>query len=153
MDQIDSPASAQLVVLGTKANLGWRSFLLIGALIVIAALLGTLIARRFETKPAPAQVIRTEYELPSDQFPSGDARTPCDLTRWHKAIYVAKQKLYLRPLDSLESVAIVGTDGANTPFFLLTGNGSGLGEQIKKVALTGGAPIQSVTPKQSGSWG
>ena len=118
LDQTDAEPIQETTIAANKSGRSWLTFLLIGVLIVLAALLGAFFTRRFEAKPAPAQVIRTELELPSDQTPSGDARTRLAISPdGTKVVYVAKQRLYLRSLDSLESVAIAGTDGANSPFF------------------------------------
>jgi len=157
LDQTDAEPIQETTIATNKTGRSWLTFLLIGVLIVFAALLGAFFTRRFKAKPAPAQVIRTELELPSDQTPSGDARTRLAISPdGTKVVYVAKQRLYLRSLDSLESVAIVGTDGANSPFFSPDGQWIGFwaNGQIKKVALTGGAPIAICNAEAIGaSWG
>ena len=52
------------------------------------------------------------------------------------------RKLYVRGLDEWEAVSIPGTDNAQNPFFSPDGQWLGFqqGQQIKKVALTGGGP-------------
>jgi eukaryotic-like serine/threonine-protein kinase len=51
--------------------------------------------------------------------------------------------LYRRPLSEFRAVAIPGTDGAEYPFFSPDGQwvGFGAGNKLKKVALSGGPPI------------
>jgi Tol biopolymer transport system component len=51
--------------------------------------------------------------------------------------------LYRRPLAATQAVAIPGTEGAEYPFFSPDGQwvGFGAGNKLKKVALTGGPPI------------
>src|SRR5687768_6002819 len=55
----------------------------------------------------------------------------------------ATSTLRLRPLDSAESTAIPGTQGATNPFFSPDGRWLGFvaGGKLKKVALAGGAPV------------
>ena len=61
--------------------------------------------------------------------------------------YVAEQnsiqQIYLRPLNSLESRPVPGTEGAVNPFFSPDGQWLGFfaDSKVKKVALIGGAPI------------
>jgi serine/threonine-protein kinase len=52
-------------------------------------------------------------------------------------------QLYVRPLDQLDVVALPGTDGAYAPFFSPNGEWVGFfsGTDLKKVRVTGGAPV------------
>ena len=52
-------------------------------------------------------------------------------------------QLYVRRLDQARATMLPGTDGANAPFFSLDGTWLGFdtGLELKKVAVTGGAPI------------
>ena len=52
-------------------------------------------------------------------------------------------RLYLRTSDRLTGTAVTGTDGAAAPFFSPDGNGVGFfaDGHLKKIALTGGAPV------------
>ncbi|HWI18116.1 MAG TPA: protein kinase [Vicinamibacterales bacterium] len=68
-----------------------------------------------------------------------------------------KNKLYLRPLDQFEATAIPGTEEGSQPFFSPDGNSIGFfaGGKLKKVSLTGGAPVTlAEAPNPAGgSWG
>jgi serine/threonine-protein kinase len=72
----------------------------------------------------------------------------------------ATQMLYRRPLAETQAVALPGTEGAEYPFFSPDGQwvGFAAGKKLKKVALSGGPPIDlcelSVTdPIAGASWG
>lgn len=58
-------------------------------------------------------------------------------------VYVAEQKLYLRPMDRNEATPIPGTEDAYSPFFSPDGEWIGFfaGNQLKKVALSGSLPV------------
>ncbi len=156
LDQID-PDVPPAAVATQRTSRGWLSFLLVGALVVLAAAIGAFVSKWFAAKPTPAQVIRTELELPSDQRASGTARIRLALSPdGTKLIYVAKQRLFLRSLNSLESVAITGTDNATNPFFSPDGQWVGFwaSSQIKKVPISGGTPIPICNAEVIGAnWG
>jgi serine/threonine-protein kinase len=52
-------------------------------------------------------------------------------------------RLYIRPVDSLDAVAIPGTEGAHAPFFSPDGRSIGFfaDGRVKKVAVSGGTPV------------
>jgi len=59
-------------------------------------------------------------------------------------VYAANEALYLRPLDQLQARRIAGTeDRGRSPFFSPDGQGIGFwaDDQLKRVALSGGAPV------------
>ncbi len=61
-------------------------------------------------------------------------------------VYVANQQLYIRAMDEDRSTAISGTDDLpSTPFFSPDGQWlgywSGIDRQLKKIAVSGGAPV------------
>ncbi len=67
-----------------------------------------------------------------------------------RLVYTANQRLYLRPLDQLEPTPIRGTEvaldqggAARNPFFSPDGRWIGFWQdgQLKKVSITGGAPL------------
>ena len=67
------------------------------------------------------------------------------------------RRLYVRPLDSLESRPLSGTEDARSPFFSPNGRWIGFfsGGVLKKVAVTGGAPVSIASAPESrgGTWG
>jgi len=97
----------------------------------------------------PGQPARTIMRFPL-ALPPGDrfsapgrhlvALSP-DGTRF---VYAANNQLYLREMDQLEAAPIRGTDiGSINPFFSPDGQWVGFwaGDQLKKIAVTGGAPV------------
>ena len=75
--------------------------------------------------------------------------------------YVAgpDRRLHIRALDQLEGVALTGTEGAVTPFFSPDSQWVGFfaGNTLKKISVTGGAPLTLCSMGQGmgrgGSWG
>jgi Tol biopolymer transport system component len=68
----------------------------------------------------------------------------------------APPQLYVRRLDEVRATLLPGTEGANAPFFSPDGVWLGFdtGLELKKVAVTGGAPIllASLTSMRGASW-
>jgi serine/threonine-protein kinase len=66
-------------------------------------------------------------------------------------------RLYLKPMNELGSTVIAGTEGASRPFFSPDGRWIGFFAQnrLKKVAVSGGAPIAlcEVAQSRGGTWG
>ncbi len=66
-------------------------------------------------------------------------------------VYVGERQgtyqLYLRPIDSYEAGVLPGTEGAYNPFFSPDGRWIGffVGNEVKKVAVEGGAPVTLAT--------
>ena len=61
-----------------------------------------------------------------------------------RIVYVANNQLYTRTIDQIEATAVRGTEGdAAQPFFSPDGEWVGFwtGGQLKKVAVSGGAPV------------
>jgi len=105
-------------------------------------------------QPAIEQpVVRVAISLPADQqFPAFNNRRVLALSPAGTHLtYVANSRLYLRALDQLEAVALRGTEapsnapdaGPRNPFFAPDGQSIGFwqGGQLKKVSVSGGAPI------------
>ena len=106
-------------------------------LVAIAGFVGSLI------RPETAAVAVTRFavqvagghEMLGGECPrlalSPDGRT---------LVYVAQGQLYLRHLDRVESVPMVGTEGAENPFFSPDGQsiGFGQGDTLKRMSVSGG---------------
>jgi Tol biopolymer transport system component len=128
------------------------------ALAAAAALAGWLLK---PTTPKP--VTRLAMSLPPGQRLALDNLALAISPDGTRLAYVALQgsvsQVYLRAMDSLEARAIPGTDGAGHPFFSPDGQwiGFSAGGKLKKVSLSGGAPISltDVTPRGiiGASWG
>ena len=63
--------------------------------------------------------------------------------------------VYLRPIDSLESRVISGTEGATNPFFSPDGQWLGFfaGGKLKKLLANGGAALTLELPRASNAMG
>jgi serine/threonine protein kinase len=112
-------------------------------------------------KPEPRPVTRLYYELPNDQqfgslFECALAVSPDG----RQIVYAASSGLYLRSLDQLDARLIAGTEGnPQRPFFSPDGKWvgywSGSDNQLKKIAISGGAPVVLTDAAAMGSfnWG
>jgi serine/threonine-protein kinase len=113
----------------------------LAATLVLAAIVGVVIWNfRPSPPPEPRRVIRFSYELPKDT--SGLAVSPDG----KQFVYSTPGGLYLRAMDELESRLIPGTEGKpDQPFFSPDGKWVGFWSQsdykLKKIAVTGGAPV------------
>jgi serine/threonine-protein kinase len=77
-----------------------------------------------------------------------EVRQPFDISRDGKTLaFVARDatgsRIYIRSLDAFGAVAVPGTEGAATPVFSPDARWIAFvsGQQVKKVALSGGAPV------------
>jgi serine/threonine-protein kinase len=71
------------------------------------------------------------------------------------AAHSGARQIYLRALDSLEGKAVPGTEGAVSPFFSPDGQWLGFfsGSNMKKIPLSGGAPLKLSIANASNSFG
>ena len=104
------------------------------------------------TRPAPRPITRFPLVLasiPSEQQLIGKGRHFVALSPdGTHLVYVSvdtiyNSQLYLRPMDQLEATPMRGTEGAREPFFSPDGQWVGFWaeDQLKKVAISGGAPV------------
>jgi serine/threonine protein kinase/Tol biopolymer transport system component len=120
----------------------------VGALLIGAAI-AAFAVWNLKPSPSPQPVIRTVINLPPGQQLAGlDSGPAIGLSPdGSHLVYVARQgglqQLYLRAMDSLESKAIPGTEGAVNPFFSPDGQWLGFfaGGKLMKVSANGGAAI------------
>ena len=106
-------------------------------------------------------VVRSTIALPmGDRFPDFGLYVVALSADGTRLAYAANQRLYLRPLDQLDSTLISGTDvalnqnrAARNPFFSPEGRWIGFWQdgQLKKVSITGGAPLLLCPAEQP--WG
>ena len=135
---------------------GARPWLVV-ALVVAALALGAAVAWVLRPRPAPPVVARVEQTLPIDQIPTGRARIRLALSPdGTNLVYVANNRLYLRPVGSFTATELAGTDGANGPFFSPDGEWIGfyVGAALKKTRVSGGTPLTIAEIGKAGSsWG
>jgi serine/threonine protein kinase len=97
--------------------------------------------------PEPKRVIRLNHELPPDQEFTNIGRSVVAISPdGMNIVYVANRQLYLRNLNELTARPIQGTEvNPTTPFFSpnvkWVGFWSGVDSQLKKITVSGGAPV------------
>ena len=135
---------------------GWRRAMPLALGMLIIGSLMTGLAVWMLTQPASPPITRFSVVLPPDQQltnrPWRNVALSPDGT--HLA-YVANQQLYLRAMDQLQATPLRGTDGGSGPFFSPDGQSIGFAQdgQLKRVAITGGAPIVLCDVPRSLAWG
>jgi serine/threonine protein kinase len=113
----------------------------------------------WKLKPSePRQVMRFDYELPEGQQISTTG-TPLAVSPDGKQfVYSTSKGLYLRSVDELTAKFVAGTDGnTQQPFFSPDGKSIGYfsitDRQLKKIAISGGAPVTLCAVTQlAGAW-
>ena len=128
---------------------------LVGIVALVAAALGAVAAwTLLSARAKPPHVVRLVHPLPAGHhitgLGDGLALSP-DGTR---IVYASDQRLYLRALDSLDPVAIPGTEEATQPFFSPDGEwlGFSAGGSLKKVSLRGGGAVTIAPVAGDASW-
>jgi eukaryotic-like serine/threonine-protein kinase len=140
-----------------------RKKLRVGIAWVAAALaFGLVIAgiAVWKLKPSePRQVLRFEYELPEGQQLSTNILPALAVSPDGKQfVYSTTNGLYIRSVDELTAKLIAGTEGRTTqPFFSPDGKSIGYfsvaDRQLKKIAVSGGAPVTLCAVAQlMGAW-
>ena len=133
----------------------------VAAAIVLGAIIAGVAVWKLKPTPPPEprQVMRFSYELPKDQeFNGYNIAVSPDGRQF---VYRASKGLYLRSIDELEARLIAGTDGNSyVPFFSpdskWVGYFSYAERKLKKIAITGGAPVALCnvgTGFEGASWG
>jgi Tol biopolymer transport system component/predicted Ser/Thr protein kinase len=133
--------------------------------LILGAAIASFAVRNLRPAPAPAAlpVTRTVINLPPGQQLAGLENGPALALSPDGArlAYVARQgstqQLYLRVMDSLDSKAIPGTEGAVSPFFSPDGQSLGFfaGGKLMRVSISGGPTLtigDALNPRGA-SWG
>ena len=121
---------------------GWRQVLPLAAALVAGGII-TGIAVWTLTRAAPATLHVTRFTLPTVSVTFSNhfriALSP-DGTR---LAYAGIDQLYLRSMDQIEATPLPRTEGAVEPFFSPDGQWLGFWAdgQLKKISVTGGAPV------------
>src|SRR5262249_28912499 len=138
----------------------WILGIAIGASIAGSAVLTWTRSRTTTPRGVTRSVIPlpTGTRLVSDVLRAAVAISPDGRTIAVAAEVGDTSQLYLRPLNAITATPIAGTMGAGVPFFSPDGQwlGFGAGAQIKKVALSGGAPqvvCEATTVIRGAAWG
>ena len=138
---------------------------IVGTVLVAAVVTGLTVWSL--TRPEPPLVVRMPIPLRADESFSNTGRPVVAISpNGTHIVYSANLGLSLRPVDQLESTPLAGTSegntvgapGARNPFFSPGGQWIGyhVGDQLKKVSISGGAPItvgEVGTAIYGASWG
>ena len=140
----------------------WRRLLPWVSGILLATVIGVAV---WELRPRtpPAQVVHFSFSPPegdSLQFRFG--WTPLAISRdGTEIVFLARHggtpQLYVRQMDRLESMPLIGTDNADNPFLSPDGRWVGFfaDGKLKKVSVLGGNPVtlcDALGPFGSGTW-
>ena len=137
--------------------LSWSFVLprLAAGIVLTAVLVGVTVWRIKPPPPSePRTVMRFDYELPEDQRLEDLALS----NDGGQFVYSTPKGLYVRSMDGLDARIIVGTEGAQEPFFSpdrkWIGYFSGNDRKLKKIAINGGAAVAlcDVSPLSGASW-
>jgi len=157
-DDAIAPVTVARTGRGKAFWLGWG---LAGAALLLTGLLALLVRRPVDAQRA----LRVQFVPANGErlVASGfiDMRAFAISPDGSQLVYVvengASSVIRRRALDSAESVAIPGTDGATHPFFSPDGKwiGFAAGGKLKKVALAGGTPVtlSELLAFRGASWG
>jgi serine/threonine protein kinase len=131
------------------------------SIMVVTGVLVYLATRMYSSAP-PGPVARLAVVLPpGDQLVSSSdmvAISPDGLHLAYVATRAGSQQIYLRAIDSLESVPVSGSEGGTSLFFSPDSRSLGFfaNGKLKRVSVTGGAPLDICEALQStngASWG
>jgi serine/threonine-protein kinase len=129
------PRSAEATSRGT------RLLLLVGGAAALSFFAGVA---GWHLKPDSPRPIRRFEMIPSGYDFFSSAAALALSPRGTHLVYVANNQLYLRALDQIDAVPIRGSENGRVPFFSPDGSSVGFWANgtFKKIALTGGAPVQ-----------
>jgi serine/threonine-protein kinase len=136
-----------------RVGLSWVA----GALVLGLIIAGVVV---WKMKPTESrQVMRFDYELPEGQQFSGLILSALAVSPdGRQFVYSTTKGLYIRSVDELTAKLIAGTEGTTSqPFFSPDGKSvgyfSGNDRQLKKIAISGGAPVTlCMVPQLVGAW-
>ena len=149
------PVTAMQTRMGLRTILPW-----IAAALVMGAIIAGVAVWKLKS-PEPRQVLRSEYSLPEGQQFTNTSRAIIAVSPdGRQYVYVTAEGLYLRSLDEFNAKLIAGTgENPANPFFSPDGKWigyfSGADSKLKKIAVSGGAPVTlcNVAASSGGSWG
>ena len=149
-----TPEVAEIVQAGSQSKLPWVAAFALG--LVIAGVTVWILRA-----PEPGAVTRLSHVLPEGQQFNRATMNVAISPDGSRVVYAANQQLYLRAMDALEASPIPGTnENPSHPFFSPDGQWIGywsaVDGQLKKIAISGGAPVTlapTSAPSGSASWG
>ncbi len=126
---------------------GWRPSMgtATAAALMLSVITGVAAWSVMYREPTPRPVIRFSLPLPPGETLTAAGRHAVALSSdGTRLVYSANDQLYLRAMDQMEATPVRGTEGGTSPFFSPDGEWIGFyaaGGQLKKVAVSGGAPV------------
>ena len=139
-----------------RETLAW---LLAGTFLAALIAIGPFVAKHFREPQIPGQEVRFEVNAPANsEFGNSLAISPDGRLLVFVANTHGKDVLWIRPLDSLESRQLPGTDGAILPFWSPDSRFIGFFAEgaLKKMDITAGTPqtlaSASIQPRGA-TWG
>ncbi len=130
----------------TAAANPWKLAVPLAVATLLIGVLGTWWSTR-PVPPAPQDLVRFDFELPEDVdfWNTGRHVVAVSPDGARIAFTGNNQLLWIRSLDDLEAIPLRGTDNPTSPFFSPDGQQLGFwsapDDQIKRIAVTGGAPV------------
>jgi len=132
------------VVTETPLRLWQRPVSVLGAVLTAAVIAGLTVWA--STQPLPDPIVRFSVPIDTNEglmLRSSNRRSLVVSPDGSGIVFAASGSLWLRRLDQLDPTNILGTEGASVPFFSPDSQSVGFWSegQLKKVAVTGGAPV------------
>ena len=129
----------------TAAANPWKLAVPLAVATLLIGVLGTWWATR-PVPPAPEDLVRFDFELPEDvDFWNTGRHVVAVSPDGARIAFTGNNQLWLRRIDDLQATPLRGTGGPTSPFFSPDGQQlaffSGPDAQIKRIAVTGGAPV------------
>jgi len=145
-DVLSGAAPAEPAVGISARALGRPALILsLGALLLGAAIAGMGAWTFKPAPPMPRPISRFDYDFPEGQQFRNTGRAVMALSPdGSRFVYNTAQGLYVRSMDQIEARLIPGTEASlSVPFFSPDGQWVGYFQdaQIKKIAISGGAPV------------
>ena len=133
------------VTVESSHGISWKLGIPVAVGLTLVAVLATWLATR-PAPPLPEPLMRFEIELPEDvDFTNTGRHIVAVSPDGTRIAFTGNEQLWIRSLDDLEATPLRSTDTPTSPFFSPDGQQlgfwSGPDGQIKRVAVTGGAPV------------
>jgi Tol biopolymer transport system component/predicted Ser/Thr protein kinase len=145
-DVLNDPQGARASASAEARTSGRRALPLVAAAVIVTLAVATLVGWSLWPQTGPAvPVVRFAYSVSQTQTVDSVGRSLVALSPdGRKFVYGTPEGLYLRSMDQLDGRPIAGTDeNPANPFFSPDGQSVAYfaGGQLKRVALSGGAPV------------
>jgi serine/threonine-protein kinase len=129
---------------GSRHGSNWAALGLAVVAAVVSAIVAGVVVWQARPAGGPAPIKRFTMTLSEgDAFTATGRRFVAVSPDARSLAYTANGQLYVRAMDQFASTPIAGTSGASSPFFSPDSQWVGFWQagQLKKVAITGGAPL------------